>query len=358
MKLTYGNSFRYNDLHIATTQSVVCFADETHASLCHQISKAFLHQVPFGFIGVAPWFGVVTNALCTPGLLTHNLAITDLFLAQHEIGAIIFLTEDEKYLNYVKESLPDIPYIIYNSKKHKITDITKFCLEIVQPLTTPSVDTNREFAEWMNLSLAEDVGEKRLLLVGDSISRGYSNHVRELLPDYTVDTLNTSEGTDHPNIYQELALAFDERRYNVIHFNNGIHLHNISDEKYGENLRSIFQFIRKTTPKSRLIFGTTTSVNKQPTTTDPFNTQNFKLGDRNPNSAKRTQLFDCYDPEASMKYIELNEIAINICADMNIDVTDLFRVCIEEELPKTDRVHLTAEGYEKLAQAIVANVLK
>ena len=51
-------------------------------------------------------------------------------------------------------------------------------------------------------------------------------------------------------------------------------------------------------------------------------------------------------------YGELNEKARQICAEHGIPVNDLYRLCVEENLQKSDGVHFQEEGYRRLAHRV------
>lgn len=356
MKQTFGNSFRYNNLDTVNTKAVICICDEETASLCEVLSDSFLNTTPFGYIGIAPWFKRITNALPTNNLSTLNKNITDLFLKQTEISVVVYLANCPEYNHYIQSQLPNSTHLFYNPSTDNINNIITQCNDITASQALDIFPKSREWAEWLNVSFSNDIKQKKLLIVGDSISCGYTPFVRELLPDYTVDSINTSEGTNHQNIFDELALALNSRQYDIIHFNNGIHLHNITTSQYAENLTRIFDFIQNTSPSSKLIFGNTSTVNKLTTETSNYNTNNFQLGDRDPTKILNTTNYGVYDCVASEKYIKLNDVAQKICADRNISITDFFHLCVDENLPKTDRVHFTDYGYQRLADLLVSNL--
>lgn len=354
MKQTYGNSFRHNDLHNANCASILCFCEESTVSYCEQLSNAFSGKIPFGFMGVAPWFGAITNEFPIPYLDSYNLEITKLFLKQTEVAMVIYFIDNKvEYIDFCKKMLPQATHILFDSSKDNIDDLIATCTTFAKDYPIALVDPNREPAEWLNVSFSSQEKEKKVLLVGDSISRGYSPFVAELLPDYTVDSLNTSEGTGHQNIYDELQIPLSYRNYDVIHFNNGIHLHNISFEEYEKNIRSILQFLRNTAPTSSIVFTNTTTTNKKDATPSNYNAQNFQLGGQTPSMQTNEPTYKEYDPVASATYVRLNEIAAKVCSELNIVVNDLFHVCLKENLEKRDFVHLTPEGYKVLAEKIV-----
>ena len=226
---------------------------------------------------------------------------------------------------------------------------------------------DREAAEWANISFdkAQGGNKKRILLVGDSISYGYGEMVRRKLPDMEIDFLNTSEGTAHPIIYKLLEFMLTQCNYDVIHINIGIHIHSVTNKEYESNLKLILNYINKISPKTKIIFATTTSVSKKPSrdTDDSDNTamqiDRFNLGDRVPcaRPSEYSQNFCEYDFINSQRYIELNEIVKKICINKNIAIDDLFAVSYKYNPIKTDVVHFKEEGYMLLSDSVVNSIL-
>src|SRR6476620_2501331 len=76
---------------------------------------------------------------------------------------------------------------------------------------------------------------KRVLLVGDSITRAYRPYVNELLKgDIFADQLASSRALDNPAYISELdyMLLQQNMNYQGIHFNNGLHGWHLSAEEY------------------------------------------------------------------------------------------------------------------------------
>ncbi len=93
----------------------------------------------------------------------------------------------------------------------------------------------RERIEWSNYwwENANDNCTERILLIGDSISVGYRTYVQEkLLGSYCVDLLSTSKSIEDKSFFKELNYFLNEYDYKYIHFNNGLHGLDISEEVY------------------------------------------------------------------------------------------------------------------------------
>ena len=187
-----------------------------------------------------------------------------------------------------------------------------------------------------------------VLILGDSISIGYTRGVRALLKGKANvyrpvlgDRPDNCSGTTRG--IQMIDRWLGERKWDVIHFNFGLHdlkhvakpgadqgTNNPEDplqasvEQYAQNLEVIVQKLQAT--KARLIFATTTPV--APGTTNPFR-----------------------DPADPARY---NAAALKIMNMHGVRVNDLFGFC-EPQLGKLQmpmNVHFTPQGSKALAQQV------
>ena len=195
-----------------------------------------------------------------------------------------------------------------------------------------------------------------VLILGDSISIGYTPFVTELMKDEAkvVRPTNANGGAENcagttkgvPNIDRWLAL--DGGNWDVIHFNFGLHdikhvqpesgqnsndpnhPHQASPEKYEEQLRAIVEKLKATGAK--LIYATTTPV---------------------PDGGVRPYRL----PSDVEKY---NEIAVRIMKENDIAVNDLYAFVLPrmEEIQRPVNVHFTDEGSQALAEEVVKHIRK
>jgi len=194
----------------------------------------------------------------------------------------------------------------------------------------------------------EDVpGLPRVLLIGDSISIGYTVPVREMLEGRAnvhrplTNCGPTSKGIEQ--LDEWLTTGGEEKSWDVIHFNWGLHdlkylgpdgenLQDPSDpanhqqvppEEYRENLAELVARLRET--GATLIWRNTTPV--------PEGARGRVVGD-------------------AAKY---NEIAAGIMDDAGIPVHDLYSFALErqDEIQREANVHFTAEGSRALAEDVV-----
>jgi lysophospholipase L1-like esterase len=190
------------------------------------------------------------------------------------------------------------------------------------------------------LAAIEDIpGLPRVLLIGDSISIGYTLEVRRLLAGRAnVHRPNANcSSTSHGLVQLEKWLGEPSKKWDVIHFNFGLHdaklppegVRHATPEAYEQNLRQLVLRLKATGAK--LIWGSTTPVpnggNLAP---------NRRFGD-----------IDQY-----------NAIAASVMHELGVAVNEL-----DQEIgPHVDRlrnpndVHYQSEGYAILARAVANRV--
>lgn len=198
------------------------------------------------------------------------------------------------------------------------------------------------------LMQVEDVeGLPRVLLIGDSISMGYTLQVRELLKGKAnVHRPPTNCGPTIKGLAeleQWLKIGGDEKKWDVIHFNWGLHdlkyigtngdgivpaksegsRQQVPPAAYQNNLRDLVTRLKKT--GARLVWRNTTPV--------PAGARGRVPGD-------------------SAKY---NEIAAKIMKDEGVEIHDLYSFALKHtaKIQRKADVHYTAEGSMALAREVV-----
>ena len=187
-------------------------------------------------------------------------------------------------------------------------------------------------------------GLPRVLVIGDSISIGYTLPLREALKGKAnVHRPATNCGPTTRGV-QSIDQWLGEGKWDVIHFNFGLHdvryfddqakpaepdkgHRQVSDSDYEKNLELLVGKMKKTGAK--LIFATTTPV---------------PLG--SPGRIKGEET----------KY---NEIALRVMQKHGVAIDDLYSFCqprlAEIQLPAN--VHFKPEGYKQLADQVAASIL-
>ncbi len=193
----------------------------------------------------------------------------------------------------------------------------------------------------LNPSLApiQDVaGLPRVLLIGDSISMGYTLPVRKLLEGKANVHRIPTNGGPTKNGVASITKWLGAGKWDVIHFNWGIHdLKYMPDGKrqvepadYEANLRSLVATMKATGAK--LIWATTTPI---------------PVGELNP-------------PRKFGQVKEYNEIAARVMAENGVAIDDLNAHITPKlaTLQNPHDVHYSAAGSEYLAQQVAAEITK
>lgn len=185
--------------------------------------------------------------------------------------------------------------------------------------------------------LTDDPKLPRVLLIGDSISIGYTLPVRTLLKGkanvHRPPTNCSSTGFGLANLKTWLG----DKKWDVIHFNFGLHDAKLPPEGvrhappnvYEKNLRSLVQQMKAAS--TQLIFATTTPV--------PMG------GNLSP-----TRRFGSVD--------EYNTIARKVMTETAVAIDDLNTAAkpMLEKYGRPNDVHFAPEGYEVLAKAVSESI--
>jgi lysophospholipase L1-like esterase len=186
-------------------------------------------------------------------------------------------------------------------------------------------------------AVKDDPKLPRVLLIGDSISIGYTLAVREKLKGKAnVHRIPQNGGATEVGL-EKMKAWLGEGKWDVIHFNFGLHdakynsetTQRASREQYIENLRRLITQMKAT--GARLVFATTTPV--------PMG------GVLSP-----TRKFDSVEAR--------NELAVQLMQSSDVAIDDLYATAkpIMEKHGRPNDVHFAPEGYEVLAMAVAASI--
>lgn len=101
----------------------------------------------------------------------------------------------------------------------------------------------------------------RVLLVGDSICNGYQAAVQRLLDgQVNVSYWVSSYCLTMPAYRKLLDVYLGEAKYDVIHFNNGLHSLGTDPETWERGLRATLAFIRARQPQAKLVWCSSTPL--------------------------------------------------------------------------------------------------
>ncbi|HEY5313587.1 MAG TPA: SGNH/GDSL hydrolase family protein [Pirellulales bacterium] len=168
----------------------------------------------------------------------------------------------------------------------------------------------------------------RVLLIGDSISGGYTLPTRKAL----AGEANVHKAPENcgptANGLKKLDVWLGDGRWDVIHFNFGIHDRKTPTELYAQRLEQLIARLEKTGAK--LIWASTTPV--------PAGTKD--------------------GPAMPAAIVERNRVAAAIMQRRGIPIDDLYATLLpqEDRVMKSDNVHPNGEGYALLGQQVAAAI--
>jgi hypothetical protein len=178
--------------------------------------------------------------------------------------------------------------------------------------------------------------KKRVLLVGDSISRAYRPYVNEQFKgEIYADQLASSRALDNPAFLFELdyMLKLNNVKYDAIHFNNGLHGVHLSADQYELHLEKAIQHILSYINCSKVILALSTPVTKPQIPTD-------------------------LEPVVNNKVLDRNRAMERLALKYNLKLNDLYkRMLGKSEYRVDDGYHYNAAG-EKAQAAIVAEIIQ
>jgi lysophospholipase L1-like esterase len=194
----------------------------------------------------------------------------------------------------------------------------------------------REGTEWCDIWIAhaDKTDLPRVLLIGDSITRGYYGEVEKRLTGKAyVARLATSRFLADPVFAAEVKLILSEAKFDVIHFNNGMHGWGYTEEEYRQFYPQFIALLRQGAPAAKLICANTTPVRV---------------------AGKNTEL----DPKTERARVR-NAIANEFAAKENIPMDDLFTLVIgHPEYNDAGGIHFTSAGIQAQAGQVAAEIAK
>lgn len=87
--------------------------------------------------------------------------------------------------------------------------------------------------------------QPRVLLIGDSITRGYYKAVEDQLKGKAVVCRQaTSKSLGDPGLLDEVKLVLGQAKFDVVHFNNGMHGWGYTEQEYANAVPELVAVIR------------------------------------------------------------------------------------------------------------------
>ena len=170
--------------------------------------------------------------------------------------------------------------------------------------------------------------------MGDSITRGYGKQVEANLKGKAyVARLATSKSLGDPALLDQVGLVLAEQKFDIIHFNNGMHGDGYREQAYAAALPLLLARLRRDAPNARILPGTTTDVRE------------------------RNNLENILPKTARM--IRRNELVAAFAQREKIPINDLFALIQDHpEYHLADGVHFNEKGSEALAEQVASEIRK
>lgn len=193
----------------------------------------------------------------------------------------------------------------------------------------------RERIEWIDIWVtdADKDDLPRVLLVGDSITRGYFGDVEKLLAGKAYCArLTTSKCVSDPTFNDDLELMLKQYKFSVIHFNNGLHGWGYTEDQYRDGLLKTVLAVKEHAGDAKLIWASSTPMREK----------------------ADLQLFT----EQTKRVKVRNELASKIVTEQQVPADDLFELVKDHaEWTSGDGVHFNVQGNEALAKQVAESVL-
>jgi hypothetical protein len=197
-------------------------------------------------------------------------------------------------------------------------------------------DPIRERIEWADIWVtdADKDDLPRVLLIGDSITRGYFGEVEKRLAGKAhCARLTTSKCVSDPSFPDEVELLLKQYRFAVIHFNNGLHGWGYREDQYQDGLLRLIETFKQHAAGAKLVWATTTPIRER---------------DNLQQISERTE-----------RVRTRNRIASEIMKDRGIPTNDLYGLVEQQpDWHSGDGVHFNGKGKEAQAKQVAESVLE
>jgi len=207
--------------------------------------------------------------------------------------------------------------------KNTIRILTALLMAVPANAQDPGPKIISERIEWSDTHVDETarVDLPRVLFIGDSISAGYHGPAQEALKGKAYFAfLCTSKALGHPVLFDEIKLMLSQYKFDVIHFNVGMHGWGYTEDDYRAAFPKLIALLKEKAPGAKLIWASTTPYRLNGHTLEQFDPRNERVKAR-------------------------NRIAAEFIAKENIPINDLY--ALEESHPEhssKEGVHFNDEG--------------
>lgn len=205
------------------------------------------------------------------------------------------------------------------------------------PVLSADPVPSRENIEWCDIWIAHANESKlpRVLLIGDSITRAYYGEVEKRLAGKAyVARLASSAFISDPMLLKQITMVLGSMKFDVIHFNNGMHGWQHSEEEYRKAFPAYLAIIQQHATQAKLIWAATTPLKVSP----PMKPGEMIASDE--------------------RIAARNEIALEMVRPAKIPVDDLFTPMKGHPEYHSDNVHFKANGIAVQADQVASEIEK
>ncbi len=157
-------------------------------------------------------------------------------------------------------------------------------IQLAQAEENPRLEKIEWTDIWVTNASQNDL--PRVLLVGDSITRGYFPAVeKDLAGKANCARYTTSMFLGNPDYLAELKIILHRYQFSVIHINNGLHGWDYTEDQYRQSLPKLMDTVKKYGKGAVVIWATTTPrrSNENPARARP----GFRPGEGKESSRRR-----------------------------------------------------------------------
>ncbi|MBN2295781.1 MAG: SGNH/GDSL hydrolase family protein [Pirellulales bacterium] len=199
-----------------------------------------------------------------------------------------------------------------------------------------AIEPKRERIEWADIWVvdAHKTDLPRVLMIGDSITRGYYDVVDgHLKGKAACARLATSKCICDPAFLPEVKLLLDNYKFAVIHFNNGLHGYGYTNKQYAEAFDDLLKTFKECAPQAKLIWANSTPTRKR------GDLQQFR--------------------ESNKLVDERNLLAKRFMEKHDIPINGLNKIGVEHpEFYSSDGTHYNAKGKAEQGKQVAEMILR
>ena len=216
--------------------------------------------------------------------------------------------------------------------------LTAVAISLASTVPAQVDPSSQESIEWCDIWIAHANEAKlpRVLLIGDSITRAYYPEVEKRLAGKAyVGRLSSSAFISDPALTKQIIMVLSQYKFDVIHFNNGMHGWQHSEKEYDDAFPKFLATIKQYAPNAKLIWADTTTLKVSPESNpnDPGHATDDRIAARN---------------DIALKYIKPE----------GIDVDDLFSLSKGHPEYHSDNVHFNNQGVTLQAAQVASHIQK